>query len=118
VSTTPPERQPAPTPAPVTAEPESDASSPVGTWATEENKGNVRIEKCGDSLCGYSAKSGEKVLINMKPQGSKWSGRFQDPDSGRKYDSTMTMKGNNSVRVQGCAFGGIFCNTQNWKRVS
>ena len=54
----------------------------------------------------------------MKPQGSKWSGRFQDPDSGRKYDSTMTMKGNNSVRVQGCAFGGIFCDTQTWKRVS
>jgi uncharacterized protein (DUF2147 family) len=104
--------------APVDAAPASDPNSPVGVWAAEDNKGNVRIEQCGDSLCGYSAKSGEKVLINMKPQGSKWSGRFQDPESGRKYDSTMTMKGNNSVRVQGCAFGGIFCNTQNWKRIS
>jgi uncharacterized protein (DUF2147 family) len=119
----PTERQPAPVaaerqPAPVAAEPESDPSSPIGTWATEENKGNVRIEQCGDNLCGYAAKSGEKVLINMKPQGSKWAGRAHDPDSGRKYDSTMTMKGNNTLRVQGCGFGGMFCGNQTWKRVS
>ena len=113
VSTTP-ERQPAP----VTAEPEPEVTSPVGTWATEDNKGNVRVERCGDSICGYSATSGEKVLINMKPQGSKWVGRVQEPDSGRKYDSTLTMKGNNSIRIQGCGFGGIFCSTQRWKRVS
>jgi len=54
----------------------------------------------------------------MKPQGSKWAGRINDPDSGRKYDSTMTMKGTNSLRVQGCAFGGMFCGGQTWKRVS
>ena len=109
---------PAPQPAPVAAAPASDTTSPLGVWATEENKGNVRIESCGSSLCGYSVKSGEKILISMKPEGSKWTGRIHDPDSGRNYDSTMAMKGTSTLRVQGCAFGGMFCGGQTWKRVS
>jgi uncharacterized protein (DUF2147 family) len=109
---------PAPQPAPVAAAPVSDPSSPVGIWATEENKGNVRIEECGANLCGYAVKTGERILINMKPQGSKWTGRIHDPDSGRKYDSTIAMKGTNALKVQGCAFGGMFCGGQTWKRVS
>jgi uncharacterized protein (DUF2147 family) len=105
-------------PAPVAAAPVSDPNSPLGVWATQENKGNVRIEQCGANLCGYSVKSGDKILISMKPEGSKWTGRIHDPDSGRNYDSTMAMKGTTSLRVQGCAFGGMFCGGQTWKRVS
>ena len=108
----------APAPAPVAAAAAADPTSPLGVWATEENKGNVRIEACGSSLCGYSVKSGEKILISMKPEGSKWTGRIHDPDSGQNYDSTMAMKGTTSLRVQGCAFGGMFCGGQTWKRVS
>ena len=40
-------------------------------------------------------KSGEKILINMKPDGNKWSGRIHDPNSGRNYNSTIAMKGTN-----------------------
>jgi uncharacterized protein (DUF2147 family) len=105
-------------PAPVAAAPVSDANSPLGVWATEENKGNVRIEQCGANLCGYAVKSGEKILISMKPEGGKWTGRIHDPDSNRNYDSTMAMKGTMTLRVQGCAFGGMFCGGQTWKRVS
>ena len=105
-------------PAPVAAAPVSDPNSPLGIWATEENKGNVRIEQCGSNLCGYAVKSGEKILIGMKPEGGKWTGRIHDPDSGRNYDSTMAMKGTTTLRVQGCAFGGMFCGGQTWKRVS
>ena len=60
----------------------------------------------------------EKILINMKPDGAKWTGRIHDPDSGRNYNSTIAMKGPNAMRVQGCAFGGMFCGGQTWKRVS
>jgi len=109
---------PAPQPAPVAAAPASDPNSPLGVWATEENKGNVRIEPCGANLCGYSVKTNEKILISMKPAGSKWTGQIHDPDSGRNYDSTIALKGSNSLRVQGCAFGGMFCGGQTWKRVS
>ena len=93
-------------------------TTPVGIWSTEENKGRVRVEPCGENLCGYAVNSGEKILINMKPSDSKWTGRIHDPDSGRNYDSTITMKGPNALRVQGCAFGGLFCGGQTWSRVS
>jgi hypothetical protein len=107
---------PAPQPSPVAAA--SDPNSPIGVWATEENKGNIRIEECGTNLCGYSVNSGARILINMKPQGAKWTGRIHDPDSGRNYDSTIALKNTNTLRVQGCAFGGMFCGGQTWKRVS
>ncbi len=108
----------APAPAPVAAVPALAANTPIGLWATEESKGNVRVEQCGTNLCGYAEKSNERVLINMKPDGAKWSGRIHDPNSGRNYNSTIAMKGPNAMRVQGCAFGGMFCGGQTWKRVS
>ena len=108
----------APAPVPVAVAPVSDPNSPLGVWATEENKGNVRIEPCGANLCGYAVKTGEKILISMKPTGSKWTGRIHDPDSGSDYDSTIAMKGTNALKVQGCAFGGMFCGGQTWKRIS
>jgi uncharacterized protein (DUF2147 family) len=103
---------------PVAAAPVQAPTTPVGVWATEENKGNVRIESCGQNLCGYSVPSNEKILINMRPQDSRWTGHIHDPDSGRTYDSTIAMKGANTLRVQGCAFGGMFCGGQTWKRIS
>jgi Uncharacterized protein conserved in bacteria (DUF2147) len=109
---------PAPAPAPVAAATASDPNSPIGVWSTEENKGNVRIEECGANLCGYSVNTGERILINMKPQGGKWTGRIHDPSSGRNYDSTIALKGTSTLKVQGCAFGGMFCGGQTWKRVS
>jgi Uncharacterized protein conserved in bacteria (DUF2147) len=109
---------PAPTPAPVAAAPAPAPTTPLGIWATEESKGNVRIEECGPNLCGYAVKTGEKILISMKPSGSKWTGQIHDPDSGSNYDSTIAMKGANALKVQGCAFGGMFCGGQTWKRVS
>ena len=103
----------APAPAPVQI-----ATSPLGVWQTEENKGNVRVEQCGANLCGYAVNTGERILINMKSEGSKWTGRIHDPDSGKDYDSTIAMKGANTLKVQGCAFGGMFCGGQTWKRIS
>jgi uncharacterized protein (DUF2147 family) len=102
----------------VAAAPVEAPTTPIGVWATEENKGNVRVEPCGPNLCGYAVKTGEKILINMRPTDTKWTGRIHDPNSGRDYDSTIAMKGPNAMRVQGCAFGGMFCGGQTWKRVS
>lgn len=104
-------------PAASAAAPSPEPNSPVGLWATEDNKGNVRIEPCGANLCGFAEKSGEKILINMKPKENKWVGRIHDPDGGGNYDSTIALKGPNTLRVQGCAFGGLFCGGQTWKRI-
>ena len=108
----------APAAQPVAAAPAESATTPLGIWATEENKGNVRVEQCGQNLCGYAVNTGERILINMKPSDGKWTGQIHDPDSGRNYDSTIAMKGTNILKVQGCAFGGMFCGGQTWKRIS
>jgi uncharacterized protein (DUF2147 family) len=99
------------------------SNSPLGVWLTEEKEGKVRIEQCGANLCGYSVdrksnQNGEQVLINMKPGKDKWSGRIFDPNSGSTYDSTIAMKGTDTLRVQGCALGGMFCGGQTWTRVN
>jgi uncharacterized protein (DUF2147 family) len=108
----------APAPAPVAAAPVQIANSPLGVWATEENKGNVRIEACGDNLCGYAVKNNERILINMKLSDAKWVGRIRDPRNGRSYDSTIAMRGPSALRVQGCAMNGMVCGGETWKRVS
>jgi hypothetical protein len=35
-----------------------------------------------------------------------------------RHRSTIAMKGPNLLKVQGCAFGGMFCGGQTWKRIS
>jgi uncharacterized protein (DUF2147 family) len=119
VATAPPS---APEPQPATPGIQS-ANTPVGLWLTEEKEGKVRIEQCGVNLCGYSVdtksnQNGEQILINMKPGKDKWSGRIHDPKSGSTYDSTIALKGSDTLRVQGCAFGGMFCGGQTWSRVN
>jgi uncharacterized protein (DUF2147 family) len=95
------------------------ANTPLGLWQTADNKGNVRIEQCGANLCGYAEHTNERILINMKPASdNKWTGRIHDPDSGSNYDSTIALKGPSLLKVQGCAFGGMFCGGQTWKRIS
>ena len=44
------------TPTPVA--PAQVPPTPLGVWATEEHKGMVRIEPCGQDLCGYAVKTG------------------------------------------------------------
>jgi len=128
-----PARAPRPEPAPavaVVAPPPASppsapqaANSPLGVWLTEEKEGRIRIEQCGANLCGYSVdkksdQNREQILINMKPGKDKWSGRIFDPKSGSTYDSTIALRGSNSLRVQGCAMGGMFCGGQTWTRVN
>lgn len=113
----------APAAPPPAARPAVASNSPIGVWLTEEKEGKVRIEQCGSNLCGYSVdkksnQNGEQVLINMKPGKDKWSGRILDPGTGSTYDSTIAMKGTDTLRVQGCAFGGVFCGGQTWTRVN
>jgi uncharacterized protein (DUF2147 family) len=123
---------PVPAPAASAAPSLRDPNSPVGVWLTEEKQGRIRIEPCGANLCGYAydAKSNqnrEQILIDMRPGQSKdqemntdkkWSGRIFDPDSGSTYESTIAIKGPDSLRVQGCAMGGMFCGGQTWTRVN
>ena len=97
--------------------------SPLGDWQTEGNKGSVRIERCGEALCGFvlnlaSNAKGETILIDMKPKAtSEWSGNIYSRDSGNTYYATIAMKGPNSLQVQACALGHFFCSANVWSRI-
>jgi uncharacterized protein (DUF2147 family) len=114
---------PAPEAVPAPAAPAVQASnSPVGLWMSEKKEGKIRIEDCNGNLCGYAVDAktganGAKVLINMKPRGEKWAGRIHDTRSGGNYDSTISLRGTDKLKVQGCAFGGMFCGGETWTRI-
>jgi uncharacterized protein (DUF2147 family) len=92
--------------------------SPLGVWVTEKGEGRVRVVECGEDLCGHTeGKPHEKILFNMRPgQKNRWNGKIHDVRSGRMYTSHMSLKSANALRVEGCAFGGLFCGGQTWTR--
>jgi uncharacterized protein (DUF2147 family) len=139
---------PVPTPLPqitkVSLETEDEpADRPLGDWQTEGNKGTVRIERCGEAMCGYllnltTNAKGDTILINMKPKSTMksnmksdmksnmksdtkseavWSGSIYSRSSGDTYYATMTMKGTNTLRVEACALGHFFCSGNDWTRI-
>lgn len=101
---------------------ETPADSPLGDWHAEGQKGAVRIEPCGRSLCGYTVDAatnakGETILVDMTSKtASKWSGNIYSHDSGNTYYGTMTMKGPDSLHVEACALGHFFCSGTTWRR--
>ena len=101
---------------------EQPDDSPIGDWETQGRKGMVRIEPCGQALCGYvldpsSKAKGETVLVDMKSKSaSEWSGSVYSRDSGTIYYGTIAMKGPNSLRVEACALGRFFCSGNIWSR--
>ncbi len=99
------------------------AEAPLGDWQTEGNKGLVRIEPCGNALCGYMVDTvtdakGETILINMKSKGTTdWAGSIVSRASGNTYYATMVMKQSNTLRVEACAVGRFFCSGNDWNRI-
>jgi uncharacterized protein (DUF2147 family) len=114
-------------------------NSPVGEWLVEDGKSQIRIEECGANLCGFVSvgkKPNEKdrknpnpslrgrsvigmpVLINMKPHGNRWDGRIYNAENGKTYTGNIRLKNASTLRVEGCAFGGLICGGQNWSRVN
>lgn len=114
---------PAPSPPVLKVLHEEDVDSPIGDWLTE-GRGMVRIAECGRSLCGYAIKEGddekgEAILINMKSKSDQqWGGSVYSKDSGDTYYGTMRLKGPNMLRVEACAFGRFYCNSNNWTRIT
>lgn len=126
---------PAPAPAPVAAVTPATSTAPstpailpgelmpVGVWETEKSEGKVRIVQCGQALCGYAVDertnaNGKQVLVDMKStRENLWNGKINDVKNGGVYVSHMSLHGPNSLRVEGCAMGGMLCGGQTWARV-
>lgn len=115
------------------------ATSPAGTWVTEDGTALVRIEPCGSSICGSVERIiatgpdvpqtdvhnpspalrerpllGLEVLSGFQWTGSEWTGgRIYDPKTGKTYRSKLSLAPEGSLRVSGCVL--FVCETQLWK---
>ena len=121
------------------------AAEPAGTWLTEGGKSRIKISDCGGALCGAivwlqepndpatgkpktdknnpdAAKKtkpliGTLIVLGMKSSGaSKWAGQVYNAEDGKTYSGNLEMTGDNSLKLQGCALGGLLCKSQTWSR--
>ncbi|HZP77098.1 MAG TPA: DUF2147 domain-containing protein [Pseudolabrys sp.] len=123
------------------------AADPTGQWITQNGKAHVLIGKCGDALCGSiislkepiepatgkpktdknnadaSKRSrpviGVHIVLGMKPAGDGlWKGEVYNAEDGKTYSGNLTFTGGSSLKLEGCALGGLICKTQTWTRAN
>ena len=96
-----------------------EAPGPTGLWLTEKHESKVRIQECGNALCGsVEGKPNEKVLVDMQPgKKNHWDGKIIDTRNGSTYEGHVTLKNADALRVEGCTFAGLFCGGETWTRI-
>ena len=108
------------------------AAEPTGDWRTEDGSAIIRVDNCGGALWGVVAWErepgrdqrsgrptlGSAVLINMRASSqARWEGQIYNATNGQTYKANIRMVGENTLRVEGCVLGGVFCGGQRWTRV-
>lgn len=128
----------------LTAAPAFAADPAEGEWFNQDASGKIRIGPCpsqAGKLCGAiswlrppndkaldannpDAKlktrpiQGMPMLWGFKSAGpGKWTGgKIYDPNSGKTYDSKISVNPNGTLKVEGCI--SVICQAQTWKRAS
>ncbi|AUC94877.1 DUF2147 domain-containing protein [Bradyrhizobium sp. SK17] len=120
------------------------APEPVGVWQTQAGDARVKVTKCGGGICGVVVSLRDPIdPMTGKPQvdnknsnpalasrpiiglplfsgmhpvaAGKWSGQIYNADDGGTYASSITVTGENTLRVEGCV--GALCGGEIWTRV-
>ena len=115
------------------------ASTPNGTFVTEDGTALVRVEPCGTSICGRVSEVlnrapgiprtdvhnpnpklrarqlvGLPMLGGFTWNGQQWTGgRIYDPKTGRTYRSKLSVGTDGSLSVSGCVL--FICQNQRWR---
>ena len=97
-------------------------TNPVGDWLVADHSARVAITPCGSNLCGsisWSADGGDvgqAILLQMKPDGPRWTGTVVDVSNGKRYLAHIHLQSNEQLRLDGCVLGGIICSGEVWTR--
>jgi uncharacterized protein (DUF2147 family) len=123
------------------------AADAKGTWLTADGDTKVRIGDCGGALCGNivwlkepgdpqtgqpktdknnadAAKRGRPlmgvaIVLTMKPSApDKWQGQVYNASDGKTYTGSITLIDATTLKLEGCALGGLICKAQNWTRAN
>jgi uncharacterized protein (DUF2147 family) len=102
-----------------------------GEWWTPGFNARVRIDPCGDAVCGHivwvwdetpkdiADKSPlvERMVIDRmrSAEPGRWSGgRLYNPEDGRDYKGSLHLQSPTRLVVDGCVL--FICKTQVWRR--
>lgn len=97
-------------------------ASPLGEWTVKDKSARVAITNCGVDLCGKLSWTqdgkdlGQPVLIDMKPDGERWTGTVVDVRNGRRYTAHIALKRDDLLKLDGCVLGGLICSGEMWTR--
>lgn len=101
------------------------AADPTGTWQADDGKSRYKITHCsGGALCArliwlrdHDDKNrqylNQVIVQGTQSAANKWTGTVKQ--GGDTYAGTMTMTGDDSLKVNGCQ--GVFCQTVRLSRV-
>lgn len=120
---------------PVRADAVSDI---VGRWRDSDGVSEIAISRCGQALCGRivwlkQARTdtanpdpalrgrsllGIQVLKGFRPQASAdiLAGEGYNPEDGRVYRTTLTLRSPDALVIKGCVLGGLVCDDDVWTR--
>jgi uncharacterized protein (DUF2147 family) len=120
----------------------SSASVLLGLWNTPVDRSQVRVEPCGDDICGYVISStrltvepNQKDVRNRDPSlrnrlirnlkimqihpaaEGQFRGWVYDPKAGHTYQVVVRMRPGDHLELTGCLVGPL-CGSQSWDRAS
>jgi len=116
-----------------------------GVWLVEDQTGEIEIENCTGLLWGIvvwertpgrdtenpdpalrgRSTLGIPILLGMRPvtephaEGPQtiWRGQIYNSRNGKTYDANIKPVDADTLHLEGCVLGGLFCGGQNWTRV-
>jgi uncharacterized protein (DUF2147 family) len=113
------------------------AAEPAGEWLVANGSAQIRIDNCAGAYWGIifwekepgrdrnnpepskrsRATLGIPILLNMQPDGpNRWAGRVYNAQNGKTYDASISLTGNDTLRIEGCLMR-VFCGGETWTRV-
>lgn len=102
----------------------AQAASATGTWLRPKTGAHVKAFACGNGLGLKIMKARKKETVGTvimcsakKTAPNKWQGDLKSTEDGNIYSGTVTINGT-KLRLEGCAFAGLICKTEVWKRLN
>jgi uncharacterized protein (DUF2147 family) len=113
------------------AQAQAGVTSVMGEWWTPGFNARVRIEPCGDAVCGrivWLWDETPKDIADKQPlmgrlvidamsaaEPARWrGGRLYNPEDGRDYKGSLHLQSPSRLVVDGCVL--FVCRTQVWRR--
>ena len=114
------------------------AEDAIGTWKDSETGGITQVYSCGGGICIKVVKPSKELAVDennpnpalkgrsmagvvimsgaVKNGPDSWRGKIYNPEDGKTYSGSATVKSRDEMKLEGCVMG-IFCKSHDWQRV-